>query len=348
MKTTFFLFLSCFILTSNGQSHYFYPTGHCLKKICEQIVTGRHLPYSRILQIIHKREYLNVIHINSSKELEKRQKRQADHTEIISHGLNNPIMVGIPLVILSAMFIASLRRHKPKEPEVETVIIPAEPVIEKIPPLIPPHLPKPGQPGGGYIPDPHHHHKVLSLVPYGLIPVAVFPAFFHLFGDSDQSSPSECVIFAEAEPPPKVVYHHYGDYKSRRKRAKRQYYHHYVPPPVPLPPPPPLLPPPIVHHEIYYGFRCVVTVIDKKVCNSTYQCDKVKNYEAVYGHGYFFQDDNMGLHPHHYGRIKTPSYPLYYGQRLSKRSVVQEFLADEIPQCRIEDTPHASDCDDQA
>ena len=51
----------------HGQ-HYYYPVPppslHCLKKTCEQIVTGRHLPYAKILKIIHHREYLDAIYVN--------------------------------------------------------------------------------------------------------------------------------------------------------------------------------------------------------------------------------------------------------------------------------------------
>lgn len=321
MRSFVLLFILIFGRCSHGQS--VYPTGHCLKKICEQVVTGRQLTYGRILQIIHKREYLDAIHVRKGQH---RQRRQAAHhasTEVLTQGLNHPLLIGLPLVILSAMFMASLGRRKKQEPEEElpTVEVFVPPEIVIAPPPIPPHLPKPGQPGGGYEPDPYHHHKVLSLVPPGLLPVAVFPAFFNYFGDLSQSTPSECVAFTEP-PLPAYAPHH------RQRRS------HYLP----VHPPPPL-----------FGFSCLVTVIDKKVCNSTYQCERIKNYEAVYGHGYFFDDP---FHPHYpvsasmYADAHPTSYPTpYYYGRLSKRKVT-EFVAHEIPQCRIEDTPHASDCDE--
>ena len=59
---------------------------------------------------------------------------------------------------------------------------------------------------------------------------------------------------------------------------KRRYHYAHSPPP----------PPAVIYkeyHELLYGFRCVVTVVDQKICNSTYECDTVKDYEAVYGKG---------------------------------------------------------------
>ena len=60
------------------------------------------------------------------------------------------------------------------------------------------------------------------------------------------------------------------------------------------------------------------------------------------GHGYFFHDT---LRPN-----PTPT-SIYYGH--NKRAGIhrhsrihQDFFADAIPQCRIEDIPYASDCDE--
>ena len=117
-------------------------------------------------------------------------------------------------------------------------------------------------------------------MPYGLRAVAVFPAYFHHYGYGDfvQYSPSECVVFAEDEPP---IYH-YKRQQRRYKRkarnrsvaAKKRRYHYTTP---------------VVYseyHELLYGFRCIVTVVDHKVCNSSsYECETIKDYEAVYGNG---------------------------------------------------------------
>ena len=62
------------------------------------------------------------------------------------------MLVGIPLLILSAMFIASLKRKRPPEvvtvEDVPEIIVDAPPPIAHITSSIPPHLPAPGQPVG--------------------------------------------------------------------------------------------------------------------------------------------------------------------------------------------------------
>ena len=65
-----FVIISCgfeLAVFIHGQ-HYYYPVAppslHCLTKHCDQIVTGRHLPYAKILRIIHQREYLDAIYVN--------------------------------------------------------------------------------------------------------------------------------------------------------------------------------------------------------------------------------------------------------------------------------------------
>ena len=158
--------------------------------------------------------------------------------------------------------------------------------------------------GGGYLPDSVQHHKVLSLVPFGLHAVAVFPAYFHHYGygESAQFSPSECVVFAEAEPPHHHIYPYERHRHKRRARQKprrtkksapRKGHYHYGLPSLPPPPPHPH-PAPVIYqeyHELLFGFRCVVTIIDQKICNSTYECETVKDYEAVYGNcnNFFFK-----------------------------------------------------------
>ena len=152
----------------NGQ-HYYYPvippSLHCLKKTCEQIVTGRHLPYAKVLSIIHHRDYLNAIYINKvhphhppppspatathtgNARRKKRQIPTLDSTGNIQ-GMSPPLLVGIPLVILSAMFIASLRKNQQKPEIVEEVTEIIVDTPPKFTPLTPPHLPAPGQPVG--------------------------------------------------------------------------------------------------------------------------------------------------------------------------------------------------------
>ena len=169
------------LLFANAEPEYYYPVHavpvaslpirHCLKKTCEQIVTGRHLSYANILRIIHHREYLNVIYINkhsstsasltstpNDSNTRKRKKRQVSSPASLPNvtgnlqNLSPPLIVGIPLVILSAMFIASLRRKQEKEAAKE---VPPEIIVETPPlpftPLTPPHLPSPGQPVCTYL-----------------------------------------------------------------------------------------------------------------------------------------------------------------------------------------------------
>ena len=76
------LLLTCDTILALAQLHhpYYYPTERCLKKVCEQVVSGRYLPYARILEIIHGKEYLDAIHIskaNNNSHMHERQKRQA-------------------------------------------------------------------------------------------------------------------------------------------------------------------------------------------------------------------------------------------------------------------------------
>ena len=84
-----------------------------------------------------------------ARQREKRQTPTIDATNI--QGMTPPLLVGIPLFILSAMFIASMWRNREKPEVVEEV---AE-IIVGTPPtfttLTPPHLPAPGQPVGSCV-----------------------------------------------------------------------------------------------------------------------------------------------------------------------------------------------------
>ena len=202
------------------------------------------------------------------------------------------------MVILSMMFLASLGRKK--ESESNSVVEIVSPPIEIFegPPLIPYDVPNPGQPGGGYEPHPEHHYKILSLVPYGLIPLAVFPNLYR------GGNPSECVIFAEPDPvivpspppppipipPPLPPYYSYDPYLRLRKKThdrknarnfvkmkKNAHQRQHIQ---------------IDHHRLY-GFRCLVTIIDNKSCSTYKECKDIKNHEARYGQGYFFQPSTM-------------------------------------------------------
>ena len=207
------------------------------------------------------------------------------------------------MVILSMMFLASLGKKKESEESfvhssVEIVSPPIE--IFEGPPLIPYDVPNPGQPGGGYEPHPDHHYKILSLVPYGLIPLAVFPNLYR------GGNPSECVIFSEPDPvivppppphipipPPLPPYYSpysspYYDHRRRKKTHDRKDTQKFVKMKK------------NTHHEQrnkrqipidhrLYGFRCLVTIIDKKSCSTYKECKDIKEHEARYGQGYFFQ-----------------------------------------------------------
>jgi hypothetical protein len=394
MRSKWYLGLLFFYLTHDdafGQQH----GSPCLEKICEQTITGRNLPYPRILQILHTREYLNAIHLDKIppdiRHRKKRLKRQATHTgvhsEIMSHSLNSPMLLGVPLMFLSLLFVASLRRrghHKPqyvaqsahhKLPSAVVNYVEEPPVIIQIsPPLIPKHVPQPGQPGGGLDPALYGDYRILGLVPEGLVLIAVFPRSAH-YGDRD--SPSDCVLFAEPDPLPYYGYDPYRFKRARQQRLTRSVskksrkvsrngLHHPTAP----------------HHqhlievpafERLYGFRCLVTVIDRKPCNSLTECKKVQDYEAHHGQGYFFkkqvmpavipdysgyhqyqqqqqqQQPNYSYMPTSYGR--RPFYgstPIYYGSKASKqrRSMMYgpEFYPDDLPQCRIHETPFSLDC----
>ena len=286
------IWLWCQILVHSRAQYAHHSFNHCLKKVCEQTISGRHLPYTRILQILHSREYLNAVHILPKGNNAGRRKRQASGsaaassaaTEVVAHSLNNPLLMSIPFIVLSAMFLSSLRKRN--GPETISSAYEIEPVYPELvhheevppPPIVPPHLPQPGQPGGGYKPDHLIHSKILSLVPYGLIPVAVFPAHFHYYGDVSHHFPSECVIFSDAKP---IDYHHYLPVNKKRRaytrkrkksRTKRDHLPYFYPP------------------NQLFGFRCLVTVTDKKSCKTANECQRIRDYEAVYGHGYFFND----------------------------------------------------------
>lgn len=351
------------------QHHHHYGHQQCLKKICEQTISGRRLTYSRILQIIHAREYLNAIALDKmpdhdSSSSNSRKKRQAEvvaaaaseavTSNLLSMNGNPLLMAGVPLLILSAMFFASLRN---RQKETESYIIDAEPeIIYDSPPLslsiIPSYVPKPGQPGGGYLPDPVHHHKILALVPYGLLPIAVFPSHFH-YGGLTGYTPTECVIYAEPNPVEAVhSFYSYDPYRKKRKvrRSTRKRHilkkeHHY-----------PVIEAPV--YEPLFGFTCLVTVIDKKACKSPDECRKIKDFEAVYGQGYFFQKDVPPFYPSFDSSPKVMqsvpyANPLYYsGKRKRARrspklssSSKGEFYSDDLPQCRIQDSPLSLECE---
>ena len=281
------------VTLNNSKAQYSHSHSFCLKKVCEQTISGRHLPYPRILQILHSREYLNAVHI-IPKPHGGRQKRQAAEaaeaaaSEVVAHSLNNPLLMSIPFIVLSAMFLSSLRKRSPEATSYETKPTPPLEIVHhhELPlpsssALVPPHLPQPGQPGGGYQPDHLIHGQILALVPYGLIPVAVFPAHFHYYGDASHHFPSECVIFADEEQPKHYPVSQRRTYAKKRKKssALKRVTRNHASAPFYYPLPPQL-----------YGFRCLVTIMDKKSCNSAKECQRIKDYEAVYGHGYFFQD----------------------------------------------------------
>ena len=280
-----------FLILSHAQ---YSPRSHefCLQKICEQTISGRHLPYPRILQILHSREYLNAVHIISPTHT-RRQKRQASSSpptasaasEVVAHSMNNPLLLTIPFIVLSAMFVSSLRKRTAATAEATSYQIQPSPphTLPEIVhhhdlplPLVPPHVPQPGQPSGGYKPDHLIHGKILSLVPYGLIPLAVFPAHFHYYGDASHHFPSECVIFSEDNK--EFTLSQRRTYAKKRKKSSRRtrrnnsspYYY------------------PTTQQS--FGFRCLVKIIDKKSCNGAKECQRIKDFEAVYGHGYFFHD----------------------------------------------------------
>ena len=114
------------ILVHSKAQYAHHTLDHCLKKVCEQTISGRHLPYPRILQILHSREYLNAVHIlpKGGHSAGKRRKRQAAAgstttaaaaTEVVAHSLNNPLLMSIPFIVLSAMFLSSLRKRNNPE-----------------------------------------------------------------------------------------------------------------------------------------------------------------------------------------------------------------------------------------
>ena len=359
MSRQFICFCICFriIVTLTYSKAQYSPHSFCLKKVCEQTISGRHLPYPRILQILHSREYLNAVHI-IPKAHGARQKRQAASATaaeaaasgVVAHSLNNPLLMSIPFIVLSAMFLSSLRKRPTAassyevQPPIEIVQPELPPIGPLPPPLVPPHLPQPGQPGGGYQPDHLIHNQILSLVPYGLIPVAVFPAHFHFYGDASHHFPSECVIFADDDHPKHFKSRSYNKKRKKSKRSNRRNHHqaYYYPP------------------QHLYGFRCLVTTTDKKSCTTAKECQRIKDYEAVYGHGYFFQDfKGKSLSIcfkipliHKWlcvtERPSYPSYPLYFAHhhRHSKRAVVAtpDFYADDLPHCKIQDHTPAIEC----
>ena len=268
------------------------PRSHdfCLQKVCEQTISGRHLPYPRILQILHSREYLNAVHIIPPSHVKgRRQKRQASSpaasaaSEVVAHSMNNPLLMSIPFIVLSAMFLSSLRKRTAADATSYSIQPSPPPILPEIVhhhdlplPLVPPHVPQPGQPSGGYKPDHLIHGKILSLVPYGLIPVAVFPAHFHYYGDASHHFPSECVIFSDDNKHfPVSQRRTYA--KKRKKSSRRTRRNNASPYYYPT-------------SQQLFGFRCLVKIIDKKSCNSAKECQRIKDFEAVYGHGYFFQD----------------------------------------------------------
>ena len=214
--------------------------------------------------------------------------------------LNTPMLLPMGMVILSMMFLASLGKKKESEESVvhSSVEIVSPPIkIFEGPPLIPYDVPNPGQPGGGYEPHPDHHYKILSLVPYGLIPLAVFPNLYR------GGNPSECVIFSEPDPvilpsppphipipPPLPPYYSpysspYYDHRRRKKTHDRKDTQKFVKMKKQQQRNKRQIP---IDHRLY-GFRCLVTIIDKKSCSTYKECKDIKEHEARYGQGYFFQ-----------------------------------------------------------
>ncbi len=250
----------------------------CLEHVCEQTVTGRNLPYARVLEIIHTKAYLRDIdlgvvssasastsstsasmtqqamaaqllnkpirpHPHHSRRRKKRQAATAassTSTFMQATGINGAqVLYSIPFFLMSLLFVSALRR-KPKvhhtttttylqpEPVVHPVPVPVIPepvappiILQTSPPLIPGNVPQPGYPGGGLDPDLVPNHAILSLVPEGLVPLAVFPdpgggaGLYTSIAAAAHNS--DCVLFAEPDPIQLFSYEPYLTTTSARR-----------------------------------------------------------------------------------------------------------------------------------
>ena len=100
-----------------------------------------------------------------------------------------------------------------------------------------------------------------------------------------------------------------------------------------------------------YGFRCLVTIIDRKACTTYKECKDIKDHEAQFGQGYFFQPSApfQSATPIHAAAFSQHLYPPIFhshfdNKRYSGRALPYapapgdpEFYADELPQCRIQE-----------
>ena len=93
-----------------------------------------------------------------------------------------------------------------------------------------------------------------------------------------------------------------------------------------------------------YGFRCLVTIIDRKACKTFKECKDIKDHEAQFGQGYFFQPSApFQSAPQAFSHHLYP--PIFHTHFNNKRYSLPyapapgdpEFYADELPQCRIQE-----------
>lgn len=307
------------------------------------LLQGRDLTYERALEIIQTEEYLTAADIDLI--IKKKKKKRSINKYRCKNGFNvlfkdNCRRTGLDL---SNIFPFSLFLRGPirgpfnppssftRRPRFRFKPRPDPIVIQQVlvdPPLVPINVAQPGLPGGGG--TPARSPEAVALVPNGLRPVTVFPPY--LF---PRTVPAVCVIFLEPKgiypPKPEPQYeHHYGYNKppnkpqftpivqrvksyfkslkktiKRRldksnKRVKRQDLFSRKPKA------------PRVHlvevpsFERRYGFRCRVTLVDRQQCQLGVSCDTEGN------------------------RLSD---------RIKKRQIGDEFIADGPPECRTELSP---------
>jgi hypothetical protein len=169
---------------------------------CDQSITGRNLPFSRALEIVQNEEYLDEADLdiirrrhdiniiegieNFDKDLIlQRDKRVPNETEEL-YPSNQEFNVAYYVGIIAASAVLTL------------VSLPAPP--NTLPGQVPPGNPQPGTFGGGGLPTDlsnPYAGLAISLVPAGLLPVAVFPPFV-----KPRTIPAVAVIFSETPPGP--------------------------------------------------------------------------------------------------------------------------------------------------
>ncbi len=194
----------------------------CHERVCDQTITGRNLTYARALEIVQQEIYLTAADLSILKRKKRSPIYYGSGSLSIDEGFNlvnthgnttysvsaaGPALVTLLLVALTLQRPGANGQQPPvglPPPPVPTQPIPSvavpliAPQVIVLPPpgQAPADQPQPGTPGGGSPPIPSSPAQaaLLTLIPPGGVPVALFPQF-----QSPRTVEAVCVLYSQTD-----------------------------------------------------------------------------------------------------------------------------------------------------